>query len=216
MLTEEQIIRDARITATDNYDKDLSIYVDLTKVDTSKPGSYEVSVYAKDSSGNRSGTATVIVKVPEAKTGKITIQYLDSENNELAECSTITGEVGAKYETFAKEIKGYTLKEKPANANGVFEENGQTVQYVYTKDAIKLGLPVYSESSSITEAPNSTALFQQTPNNAVKKQSKVYSKPNKAQISLPNTGDSTNLIFVFMGVLLIAGLTISKARRKNR
>lgn len=215
VLTEEQIIRDARITATDNYDKDLSIYVDLTKVDTSKPGSYEVNVYAKDSSGNRSGEATVIVKVPEAKTGKITIQYLDSENNELAECGTITGEVGAKYETFAKEIEGYTLKEKPANANGVFEEIGQTVQYVYTKDAIKPELPVYSESSSITEAPNSTASFQQTPNNVAKKQSKMYSKPNKAQISLPNTGDTNNLIFVFMGVLLIAGLTISKARRKN-
>ncbi|EOI6975638.1 LapB repeat-containing protein [Listeria monocytogenes] len=220
VLTAEQIIRDARITATDNYDKDLSIYVDLTKVDTSKPGSYKVTVYTKDSSGNRSGTETVIVKVPEAKTGKIIIQYLDSENNELAESGTITGEVGATYETFAKEIEGYTLKEKPVNANGVFEEIGQTVQYIYMKDTIKPELPVYNENSLMPEVSNNdhnstAASSQQIPNNAEEKQSKMYSKQNQAQIALPNTGDSTNLIFVFMGILLIVGLTISKTRRKN-
>ncbi|EAC3781122.1 lmo0171 family class 1 internalin [Listeria monocytogenes serotype 1/2b] len=219
-LTEGQIIDQVGITATDNYDQDLNIHMDLSKVDTSKPGSYEVTIYTEDSSGNRSETVTITVKVPEAKIGKITIQYMDSENNELAESNTITGEVGETYETLAKEIEGYTLKENPANSSGVFEETRQTIQYIYVKDIINPEFPVYSENNVTPELPsnnnNSVNGSRQTPSKSVKKQSKAYSKINQMPMNLPETGDSTNLLFIFMGVLLLAGLTLSKAKRKNQ
>ncbi|MBF5067801.1 LPXTG cell wall anchor domain-containing protein, partial [Salmonella enterica subsp. enterica serovar Istanbul] len=44
----------------------------------------------------------------------------------------------------------------------------------------------------------------------------AYSKINQMPMNLPETGDSTNLLFIFMGVLLLAGLTLSKAKRKNQ
>lgn len=43
----------------------------------------------------------------------------------------ITGNIGEKYETTAKEIEGYDLIEIPTNANGVYTEQDIIVQYKY-------------------------------------------------------------------------------------
>ncbi|MBC2186095.1 LapB repeat-containing protein [Listeria sp. FSL L7-0253] len=209
-LTAEQIIEQAGITATDNYDEDMSLQLDFSAVKTSKPGSYKVTIYTEDASGNRSETVTITVKIPEPQKGEVTVKYVDSENNEIAESNTLTGELGVAYETIAKEIPGYTLAESPTNASGIFEETGQTVQYVYMAVSISSTDPVQVENSV---APVTT----KTENNSVAPSEKAPSKvvANQMPINLPKTGDSASLIFVFMGVLLIAGLTASKVRRKN-
>lgn len=214
-LTAEQIMEQAGITATDNYDEDVSVQMDFSAVDTSKPGSYKVTIFTEDASGNRSETVTITVKIPEPKKGEVTVKYIDSENNEIAEKSTLTGELGVAYDTIAKEIPGYILEESPANASGIFEETGQIVQYVYMKISVSPSEPFYVENSTTPEQPASVVSSTQTPNKSEKTQPKTYSKVNKMPINLPKTGDSASLIFVFMGVLLIAGLTISKVRRKN-
>jgi hypothetical protein len=69
-------------------------------------------------------------KIEEEK-GKVTIQYLDRNENYLAESEVITGNLGESYETTAKEITGYTLGDPPINAAGVFEEEEIFVNYVY-------------------------------------------------------------------------------------
>lgn len=88
------------------------------------------------------------------------------------------------------------------------------------KDIINPEFPVYSENNVTPELPsnnnNSVNGSKQTPSKSVKKQSKAYSKINQMPMNLPETGDSTNLLFIFMGVLLLAGLTLSKAKRKNQ
>lgn len=209
-LTAEQIIEQAGITATDNYDEDVSVQLDFSAVKTSKPGSYQVTIYTEDASGNRSETVTITVKIPEPQKGEVTVKYVDSENNEIAESNTLTGELGVAYETIAKEIPGYTLAESPTNASGIFEETGQTVQYVYMAVSISSTDPVQVENSVAPVTPK-------IENNSVAPSEKAPSKvvANQMPINLPKTGDSASLIFVFMGVLLIAGLTASKVRRKN-
>lgn len=209
-LTAEQIIEQAGITATDNYDEDVSLQLDFSAVKTSKPGSYKVTIYTEDASGNRSETVTITVKIPEPQKGEVTVKYVDSENNEIAESNTLTGELGVAYETIAKEIPGYTLAESPTNASGIFEETGQTVQYVYMAVSISSTDPVQVENSVAPVTPK-------IENNSVAPSEKAPSKvvANQMPINLPKTGDSASLIFVFMGVLLIAGLTASKVRRKN-
>lgn len=209
-LTAEQIIEQAGITATDNYDEEVSIQLDFSAVKTSKPGSYKVAIYTEDASGNRSETVTITVKIPEPQKGEVTVKYIDSENNELAGSSTLTGELGTAYETIAKEIPGYVLVESPTNASGIFEESGQTVQYVYVAIGISSSDPAQAQTSVVPVTPKNE-------NNSVVSAEKSPSKvvDNQMPINLPKTGDSASLIFVFMGVLLIAGLTVSKTRRKH-
>ncbi|MGT2601566.1 immunoglobulin-like domain-containing protein, partial [Enterococcus villorum] len=47
---------------------------------------------------------------------------------------TLNGTIGDSYETQAKEIDGYVLKETPENAKGIFSDKAQTVTYVYEAD----------------------------------------------------------------------------------
>ncbi|MGM0218005.1 MucBP domain-containing protein [Enterococcus sp. AZ126] len=63
----------------------------------------------------------------------ITVQYLDTEGHTLVSSETLTGKVGLPYETAAKDIPGWTLTETPANANGIFSDEAQTVSYVYDR-----------------------------------------------------------------------------------
>ncbi|MDN3095837.1 MucBP domain-containing protein, partial [Enterococcus faecalis] len=68
-----------------------------------------------------------------SKTGLVKVKYVDEQGQEIAPIETLTGNIGEKYETQAKEIPGYTLKEQPDNAIGVYEEATQIVTYVYQK-----------------------------------------------------------------------------------
>ena len=74
-------------------------------------------------------------KTEPVKTGKVIVRYVDEQGNEIAKSEIMTGNVGDAYETAAKDIDGYTLKETPANATGIYAEADQTVTYVYAKKA---------------------------------------------------------------------------------
>jgi len=65
-LKEEMIISDAEITVSDNTDEAITPVVDLTTIDMSKAGIYEVGVLAKDAAGNI-GSAEVIVTIIDSK-----------------------------------------------------------------------------------------------------------------------------------------------------
>ncbi|MBD5134843.1 MAG: starch-binding protein, partial [Lachnospiraceae bacterium] len=68
------------------------------------------------------------------KTGKVIVRYVDESDNEIKASTTLTGTVGADYETAEAEIEGYTLKTSPANAKGKYTESDITVTYVYKKN----------------------------------------------------------------------------------
>ncbi|MEQ7137649.1 MucBP domain-containing protein [Enterococcus casseliflavus] len=72
----------------------------------------------------------------------VTIEYVDTEGNEIHPSQTISGNVGDSYdastEQYQLKIDGYTLDESqlPENSKGVFSETAQTVTYIYTKNPV--------------------------------------------------------------------------------
>ncbi|MDN3101253.1 MucBP domain-containing protein, partial [Enterococcus faecalis] len=50
----------------------------------------------------------------------VTVKYVDEDGKDLIDSIIISGHVNDPYESNAKELKGYTLKETPSNATGTF------------------------------------------------------------------------------------------------
>ncbi|PDB44314.1 MucBP domain-containing protein [Listeria monocytogenes] len=76
-----------------------------------------------------------ITVTPPVKGGDVTVQYKDTTGVVLADSITLSGNVGENYTTTAKTIDGYSLTTTPANANGTFSTNPQTIKYIYAKNA---------------------------------------------------------------------------------
>ena len=73
----------------------------------------------------------------------VTVEYVDTDGNEIHAPQVITGNVGDDYDAttdvYKLTINGYTLdtKQLPKNGTGVMSDQAQTVTYVYTKDPVK-------------------------------------------------------------------------------
>ena len=87
-------------------------------------------------------TVTYIYTKNPIPAADVTVEYVDTEGNEIHPSQTISGNVGDSYdastEKYQLTIDGYTLDESqlPENSKGVFRETAQTVTYVYTKNPI--------------------------------------------------------------------------------
>ncbi|AGJ01175.1 LPXTG-domain-containing protein cell wall anchor domain protein [Enterococcus casseliflavus EC20] len=87
-------------------------------------------------------TITYIYTKNPIPAADVTVEYVDTEGNEIHPSQTISGNVGESYDASTKNyqlvIEGYTLDESqlPENLKGVFSETAQTVTYVYTKNPI--------------------------------------------------------------------------------
>ena len=85
---------------------------------------------------------TYIYKKNPIPAADVTVEYVDTEGNEIHPSQTISGNVGESYDASTKNyqlvIEGYTLDESqlPEKLKGVFSETAQTVTYVYTKNPI--------------------------------------------------------------------------------
>lgn len=93
----------------------------------------------KEVLGNKVGKYTLepqIVTYIYSNKGMIAIRYVDEAGNELAAAEQQTGVIGEKYETTAKAITGWKIKETPENAKGTYQEQEQTITYVYVKDPL--------------------------------------------------------------------------------
>ncbi|EKG8790377.1 bacterial Ig-like domain-containing protein, partial [Enterococcus faecalis] len=92
----------------------------------------------KEVKGNATGKfkeeAQIVTYVYErAEAAPVTVKYVDEKNNELVVSETLNGKIGLPYQSTAKSLTGWTLKETPVNANGTFTDKVQTVTYVYKK-----------------------------------------------------------------------------------
>ncbi|MDB1691752.1 MucBP domain-containing protein [Enterococcus casseliflavus] len=87
-------------------------------------------------------TITYIYTKNPIPAADVTVEYVDTEGNEIHASQTIRGNVGDSYdastEEFQLSIEGYTLDESqsPENSKGVFSETAQTIIYIYTKNPI--------------------------------------------------------------------------------
>ncbi|MBE6169516.1 MAG: hypothetical protein E7152_07655 [Enterococcus casseliflavus] len=59
------------------------------------------------------------------------MRYQDTEGNQLADPTVLSGKVGLPYTSEAKEIAGWYVVETPSNTSGVFSEDPQEVRYIY-------------------------------------------------------------------------------------
>ena len=76
-------------------------------------------------------TSNELTELPSGDPGKVTINYVDTDGNELKSIYRV-GVIGKKYTTYPATIEGYTLTETPKNATGEFAAD-VTVTYVYSK-----------------------------------------------------------------------------------
>lgn len=74
------------------------------------------------------------VKTSDLPAGNITVKHVDENGVDLVAPETLSGNIGASYNTASKDIPGYafvTMGEGSAPASGVFTHEEQTVIYVY-------------------------------------------------------------------------------------
>lgn len=62
---------------------------------------------------------------------KVTVNYVDTQGNEIAGTETLNGKITTPYASVEKTITNYALTTKPDNATGTFTDTEQTVTYVY-------------------------------------------------------------------------------------
>ncbi|MBC1545940.1 LapB repeat-containing protein [Listeria sp. FSL L7-1435] len=152
---------------------------------------YSLVKVPSNASGNFTTEAQTVIymyKKNAIPTSKIIVKYEDITGKELATSNVLTGNIHDSYTTTPKEIKGYTLILKPANASGKFMAEAQTIKYIYraNKDEVKLNLDIIGD--------NSNGDIQPLNNNHPTKRN---------QQILPRTGNQPlNMIFG-LGILLV-------------
>ncbi|NKD37706.1 LPXTG cell wall anchor domain-containing protein [Enterococcus casseliflavus] len=97
---------------------------------------------SKGTFSEKAQTVTYIYTKNPIPAADVTVEYVDTEGNEIHASQTISGNVGDSFDTSTDQYKlsidGYTLDESqlPKNSKGVFSETAQTVTYIYTKNSI--------------------------------------------------------------------------------
>lgn len=78
----------------------------------------------------------------------VTVNYVDELGNILADSEIMEdGKMGLPYETEPKEISGWTIKEIPANASGLFTGEAQEVNYVYERAVAQPVIVTYMDGN---------------------------------------------------------------------
>ncbi|EOC1397721.1 MucBP domain-containing protein [Listeria monocytogenes] len=144
---------------------------------------------------------TVTYVYEKADGAPVTVKYVDADGNELATPDTLNGKLATSYAATAKNLSGWKLTATPANANGVFTTDAQTVTFVYAKQ----------EDDPKKEDKNKTPIkiSENKP-----KASKVTTI--KKQTTLPKTGDNKqdSLLFGLIGTCFVL-LGINSISKKN-
>ncbi|ELY0462386.1 MucBP domain-containing protein [Listeria innocua] len=220
-VTEEQFLTDINASVTDNYDSTVSLSSDFTSsVNLAVSGDYSVNVQATDKAGNVSNVVKVTVHVatPAPIAGaNITVNYLDSDGNKIAESDTLTGVLNSNYQSTSKKIAGYTLETTPTNATGTFTDTEQTIDYIYKKDAVTPTPitvdPVDPVKSVDSVNPDNPAAHNPV---TVKPASTSHSIEKTTYNSLPKTGDTdqstSSTIFGALLLLISAPLLLFKKK----
>ncbi|EPD8845676.1 MucBP domain-containing protein [Listeria monocytogenes] len=144
---------------------------------------------------------TVTYVYEKAGGAPVTVKYIDADGNELATPDTLNGKLATSYAATAKNLSGWKLTATPANANGVFTTDAQTVTFVYAKQ----------EDDPKKEDKNKTPIkiSENKP-----KASKVTTI--KKQTTLPKTGDNQqdSILFGLVGTCFVL-LGIYSISKKN-
>ncbi|WP_176374321.1 MucBP domain-containing protein, partial [Enterococcus sp. 8E11_MSG4843] len=178
--------------------------------------------YVAETPDNASGIFTedpqeVVYIYNRSDATPVTVKYKNSEGNQLAEPTILSGKVGLPYDSEPKEIPSWYVVETPSNASGIFTEDAQEVVYVYERsDAApvtvkhqdsegnqlaepvilsgKVGLPYASEAKEIpgwyvSETPdNASGTFTEDPQEVVY----IYNRSDAAPVTVKHQDTEGN------------------------
>lgn len=88
--------------------------------------------------------------------GNVIVRYLDQDGKALHAATTLTGKIGAAYQTKALAINGYRLVKTTGTENGKFTEASATVTYHYEKVTAAVTNPVVKENNKQTKLPQAS------------------------------------------------------------
>lgn len=140
--------------------------------------------------GETAQTVTYIYTENPIPAADVTVEYVDTEGNEIHASQTISGNVGDSYDASTEEfqltIEGYIVDESrlPQNAKGTFGKEEATVTYVYTKE--NAATAVISDKKE--KEPTAT----------------VVSKKSASAQRLPQTDEQGTLFPFVVGLFFIA------------
>lgn len=124
-------------------------------------------------------TATVPVEIK----GTVNVYFKDEQGNDIAVKQELGEKLaGTSYETIAKEITGYTLKEEPTNKNGNYIEGNIDVIYYYTKNDGNI-----TENELVKEGTEFVSSINDTFNYTLKYTGKVEEYVGKATLTITDT-----------------------------
>jgi len=128
-------------SATNFSNQAVDVNSDFSKVNFNMPGTYPVTFSSRTGKPYATEESDIIQYKTVYLTlignqNKVTVEYIDTAGNTIAENIVYTGNIGQNYETKQKEVEGYTFKEVKGNPAGTFIEEDQTVTYVYTKNLV--------------------------------------------------------------------------------
>lgn len=146
----------------------------------------------------------------------IKIQYVDEAGKELAPSEQKAGIIDEAYETTAKDIEGWTVKETPKNAKGTYQAEEQTITYVYVKAASK-EVPVSGGNNPGNGQGNPVADVGTT-TYATARTLPVAGQRQTSTKKLPATGEkhSGSLILTLTGMGIIVLIGMMELKRMKR
>ncbi|WP_257963503.1 MucBP domain-containing protein [Carnobacterium maltaromaticum] len=108
-----------------------------TEIEKAAALGYSVKEIPANVTGTFTNKKQIVVYVfekGEIPVGDVTVNYVDKDTlGEVADSVSLTGTIGAHYQSEAKIIPGYRLVEMPSNESGSFTNAAQTVNYQYEK-----------------------------------------------------------------------------------
>jgi LPXTG-motif cell wall-anchored protein len=126
-------IGDTYDATTDAYKLSITGYtIDDTQLPTNGTGTLS----------DQAQTVTYVYRKDPVPAVDVTVEYVDTDGNEIHAPQAISGNIGDTYDattdTYKLTIDGYTIDDTqlPTNGTGTLSDKAQTVTYVYTKDPV--------------------------------------------------------------------------------
>ncbi|MBO0440747.1 MucBP domain-containing protein [Candidatus Enterococcus ikei] len=151
------------------------------------------------------------------KMGKVTVYYVDINNETIQDEFVQTGTIGDPFKTEKVAINGFTLKDVKGATTGLFTEEDQEVTYIYAKDETKTE-PTTDSSKTNDTTPNKPAANDsaiKSPSTNDKPLSKT-SATASTEKKFPATGERSNHTWLILGLVFIGFVNYQYVLKKVR
>ena len=149
---------------------------------------------------------------PAGPQASVTINFVDTEGNDISTPFVFSGTVGSNYVTSPRVIEGYTLTETPDNASGTITDGGVVITYVYSD-----GTEVIEEEDVALGAPpldlDSIYGDEEPASEPMEEEEILLDEETPLGDALPQTGQASPELFIGIGGLITAaGIGLKKKR----